>query len=155
MTPTADLYDVHGEALHVCELPLVDLGGRRQVQGAIATVKCHEDNSKVREAVSEPGAGRVLVVDGGGSRRYALLGDNLAAKALANGWAGVLVHGVIRDAAIIGQMDLWVRALGTVPRKTVKRGGGHRDLPVRFGGAVFTPGAELVADEDGVVVLPG
>lgn len=155
MTPTADLYDIHEEALQVCELPLRDFGGRRRVQGPIATIKCHEDNSRVREAVAEPGQGRVLVVDGGGARGYALLGDNLARKALENGWAGVLIHGVIRDAAIVGQMDLWVRALGTIPRKTAKRGEGLRDLTVRFGGATFTPGATLVADEDGVVVLPG
>ncbi|MCA9544041.1 MAG: ribonuclease E activity regulator RraA [Myxococcales bacterium] len=155
MTPTADLYDIHLEALQVCELPLLDFGGRRRVQGPLATLKCHEDNSRVREALAEPGQGRVLVIDGGGSRRYALLGDNLAQMAVENGWAGVLVHGVIRDAAVIARMDLWVRALGTVPRKTAKRGEGQRDLPVRFGGATFAPGATLVADEDGVVVLPG
>ena len=111
-----------------------------------------EDNSRVREAVAEPGLGRVLVVDGGGSTRRAMLGDQLAALAVANGWAGVVVHGVIRDSEAIGGMDLGVKALGTVPLKTDKRGQGVRDVPVVFGGVTLRPGDWLAADADGVVV---
>ena len=119
--------------------------------GKISTIKCFEDNSLVREAVAEPGEGRVLVVDAGGSRRCAMLGDLLAAKAVENGWAGVLMNGLIRDSADIARMDLGVKALGTHPLKSVKKGVGERDVEVRFSGVRFVPGAYLYADEDGVI----
>ncbi len=153
---TADLYDAHGDAVQVmAPNALADFGGVRAAAGPIATVRCYEDNSRVREAVGEPGDGRILVVEGGGSRRFALLGDRLAQLAVDNGWAGVVVHGVIRDAAVIGQMPLLVRALGTIPRKTEKRGEGQRDVEVRFLDVTFRPGAWLYADADGVVVADG
>lgn len=148
---TADLSDAHPEAA-IAEPVFRDLGGRTRFAGPIATVRAHEDNSLVRAALAEPGAGRVLVVDGGGSLRCALLGDRLAALAVENGWSGVLVHGCIRDSAAIATMDLGVKALGTHPRRTEKRGAGERDVPVRFAGATFRPGAWLYADSDGVLV---
>jgi regulator of ribonuclease activity A len=151
---TADLCDVHGEAARVVATPLRDFGGRRRFAGIVTTLKLHEDNALVRAALSTAGEGRVLVIDGGGSTRSALVGDQLAALAVENGWAGVVVHGAIRDAEAIGGLDLGVKALTTCPRKSAKKGWGERDVPVTFGGVTFTPGEWLAADADGVVVLP-
>lgn len=151
---TADLCDDHEGTVRVLDLPLRDYGGRIDFHGPVSTVRALEDNSRVREAVAEPGEGRVLVVDGGGSTRRSMLGDNLAAMAVKNGWAGVVVHGVIRDTDAIGQLALGVKALGTCPRKTDKLGQGLRDVVLEFGGIVIRPGEWLYADGDGVVVLP-
>jgi len=150
---TTDLCDAHEDA-RVLDLQLGDFGGRLMFHGPVSTVRALEDNSRVREAVAEPGAGRVLVIDGGGSTRRAMLGDLLAAKAVENGWAGVVVHGVIRDSEVIAGLDLGVKALGTCPRKTDKLGQGLRDVPLHFGGIAIAPGDWLYADEDGVVLLP-
>lgn len=149
---TCDLCDRHDAQVRVLELPLRDYGGRIGFDGIVSTIKAYEDNSLVRDAVAEPGNGRVLVIDGGGSLRRSMLGDLLAAKALENGWAGVVVFGAIRDSAAIGAMALGVKALGTCPRKTDKLGQGLRDVPVRFGGLVIRPGEWLCADADGVVL---
>lgn len=148
---TADLCDEFGGSVQICDPGLSSFGGRARFSGRISTIKCFEDNSLVREAVAEPGDGRVLVVDAGGSLRCAMLGDLLAAKAVDNGWSGVVMNGLIRDSADIAQMDLGVKALGTHPLKSVKKGVGERDVPVRFAGVNFVPGAYLYADEDGIV----
>jgi regulator of ribonuclease activity A len=121
----------------------------------VVTVKCFEDNSLVREALGEDGRDKVLVVDGGGSLRCALLGDQLAELAVANAWAGVIVNGCIRDSTQVATMDLGVLALATHPRKSIKHGHGHRDLRVRFAGVYFDPGSQLYCDADGIVVAPG
>ena len=118
-------------------------------------MRCFEDNTLVKAAVESPGDGRVLVVDGGGSRRRALFGDRLGAAAVKNGWAGVIVYGCIRDSAELGRMDLGIRALGTMPLRSEKRGEGERDVPVRFAGVTFRPGEYAYVDEDGVVVSHG
>lgn len=152
---TCDLCDRHDAQVRVLELPLRDYGGRIGFDGIVSTIKAYEDNSLVRDAVAEPGNGRVLVIDGGGSLRRSMLGDLLAAKALENGWAGVVVFGAIRDSAAIGAMALGVKALGTCPRKTDKLGQGLRDVPVWFGGLVIRPGEWLCADADGVVLADG
>ncbi|MBU8975684.1 MULTISPECIES: ribonuclease E activity regulator RraA [unclassified Lysobacter] len=149
---TCDLCDLHDAQVRVVDLPLMDFGGRIAFNGVVSTVKAFEDNSRVREAVEEPGQGRVLVIDGGGSTRRAMLGDLLAAKAAENNWAGVVVFGVIRDSDAIGVIDLGVKALGTCPRKTDKLGAGERDVDVEFGGVRIRAGDWLCADEDGVVV---
>jgi regulator of ribonuclease activity A len=157
---TTDLCDAH-PGVQVAEPVLRHFGGRRQFSGPVATVLCLEDNSRVREAVGEPGAGRVLVVDGGASMQCALLGDLLGEKAVANGWAGIVVNGCVRDSVRLGQLALGVMALATHPRKSEKRGHGDRDVPVRFGGVTFHPGDRLYADDDGLIVsatelaLPG
>lgn len=148
---TSDLCDAH-DGVRVLDLPLRDYGGRAAFCGQVSTVRALEDNSRVREAVAEPGAGRVLVIDGGGSTRRALLGDLLAAKAVENGWAGVVIHGVLRDSAAIARLDLGVKALGTCPRKTDKLGQGLRDVPLQFGGVEIRPGDWLYADGDGVIL---
>ncbi|WP_242109397.1 ribonuclease E activity regulator RraA [Luteimonas aquatica] len=152
MTGTCDLCDAHGDAARVLALPWRDYGGRIAFSGQVSTVQALEDNSKVREAVAEAGGGRVLVVDGGGSLRRAMLGDLLAEKAAANGWAGVVVVGAIRDSAAIGRLALGVKALGTCPRKTDKRDQGLREVAVEIGGVAVRPGDWLYADEDGVIV---
>jgi regulator of ribonuclease activity A len=149
---TADLCDDHGDHVQVCEPVFHAYGGRRAFQGPISTVFCFEDNSRVKEAVESRGDGRVLVVDGGGSRRRALLGDKLGLAAVNNGWAGIIIHGCIRDSAELARMDLGVRALGTVPMRSEKRGAGERDVPVRFAGVTFRPGEFVYVDEDGIIV---
>lgn len=151
---TADLYDEFGDRLQVCAPGLGDFGGRRAFAGPVETVRCHEDNSRVRECVARPGNGRVLVVDGGGSLRCALLGDILAQKAVDNGWSGVIIHGCIRDAADIAAMPLGVKALATIPRKSIRLDRGETGIPISFLGVDFFPGDQLYADEDGIVVLP-
>ena len=148
---TADLCDEFSTVLQICEPGFISFGGRARFSGQISTIKCFEDNSMVREAVSEPGAGRVLVVDAGGSKRCAILGDMLVAKAASNGWSGVLMNGMVRDSVDIAKMDLGVMALGTHPLKSEKRGVGERDVAVCFAGVSFAPGEYLYADEDGVV----
>lgn len=149
---TADLCDAHEAQIQVLALPWIDLGGRRAFRGRISTIKAYEDNSRVREAVAEPGRGRVLVVDAGGSLARAMLGDLLAARAVENGWEGVVLVGAIRDSAAIATMDLGVKALGRCPRKTDKRGEGLRDVAVEIAGVRVEPGAWLYSDADGVLV---
>jgi regulator of ribonuclease activity A len=157
---TTDLCDAHPD-VQVAEPVLRHFGGQARFAGKVATVLCLEDNSKVREAVGEPGTGRVLVVDGGGSLQCALLGDLLGDKAVANGWSGVIVNGCVRDTGRLGQLRLGVMALAAHPRRSEKRGHGDRDVPVRFAGVTFHPGDHVYADEDGVIVssaplvLPG
>jgi regulator of ribonuclease activity A len=149
---TADLCDAYEDKLAVVSPMFRSYGGRSAFGGPISTLKIFEDNSFVRKAVESAGNGRVLVIDGGASMRCALVGDQLAELAVRNGWAGIIVHGCIRDSKAIGDMDLGVFALGTHPRKTVKRNVGEAELPVTFGGVTFVPGHHVYADEDGVIV---
>jgi regulator of ribonuclease activity A len=149
---TAELCDGHEQQLQVCEPILRHFGGREEFQGEIVTLKCIEDNSLVREALSGPGHSKVLVVDGGGSLRCALLGDRLAALAVQNGWAGIVINGCIRDSAAIADMDIGVMALATHPRKSVKLGCGRRNQQVSFAGVYFTPGDYLYCDADGILL---
>ncbi len=149
---TADLCDDFDAEVHVAAPIFRAFGGNAAFCGPIATVKVFEDNVLVKTALSEPGVGRVLVVDGGGSLRCALVGDQIAALAVKNGWSGVIVWGCIRDSAAIAPMALGIRALATHPRKSVKQGAGYRDVPVQFADVTWTPGAWVYADVDGVVV---
>ncbi|HWI83309.1 ribonuclease E activity regulator RraA [Ramlibacter sp.] len=154
MTPkTSDLCDACEGAL-ACALPLRGWGRRRAFAGAIRTIRCHEDIALMRDVVGQPGRGNVLVIDGGGSLARALFGDVMAGLAVRNGWAGLVINGAIRDGVEIDAMDIGVKALGTVPRRGERTGAGAVDVPVSFGGITFTPGQRLVADEDGVIVLP-
>lgn len=149
---TTDLCDDHSDHLAIATPLFRDFGGRRQFHGPISTVKVFEDNSLVRAALEEPGEGRVLVVDGGGSMRCALLGDNLAEMGRQNGWAGIVVYGCIRDSADLADMDIGVKALNTHPLKSVKKGEGERDASVTFAGITVRAGSYLYADEDGIIV---
>lgn len=151
---TADLYDDHGDRLSVLTLPWVDLGGQPRFAGPVRTIRALEDNSRVREAVATPGDGAVLVVDGGGSMARAMVGDRLARLAVENGWVGIVVYGCVRDARILRTLPLGIRALGTQPRKTVKRDQGVADAPIEIAGVRIEPGMWVYADEDGVVVAP-
>ncbi len=148
---TTDLIDAH-EELQSCELQFRNFGKPTHFSGAIRTVRCRHDNALVKRVLGEPGRGMVLVVDGAGSLWSALLGDMIAASALAQGWAGVLIHGAVRDSAALSTLALGVKALGTNPRRSAKRGDGEIDVVVQFGGVSFTPGHHLYSDQDGVVV---
>ena len=148
---TPDLSDAAPEA-RALELQLFNYGAVHQFSGQVVTIKCHEDNSLVKACVEETGNGRVIVVDGGGSMRRSLLGDMLAEKAASNGWAGLVIHGVIRDVDQIGETALGVQALGTCPVKTEKLGMGQRDIPINVGGVDIEPGDYLYADNNGVLV---
>lgn len=152
MEKTADLCDRLGEQARVAEPGLRSFGGVQAFQGPVATVRVHEDNVLVCQALEEPGRGRVLVVDGGGSLRCALLGDRLARLALANGWAGVVVHGCVRDVTELARLPLGILALAAHPRKSGKAGTGERDVELRFASLTFRPGDWLVADEDGLLL---
>ena len=157
LPPTCDLCDRHkadiSGAFRVLPPPWLDFGGLAAFQGEVSTVQCFEDNSRVKDAVESPGHGRVLVVDGGGSLRRALLGGNLAAAAAKNGWAGLVIHGAVRDRAELRQALTGIKALASVPMATERRGEGRRDLPIAIHGIAIRPGDWLVADEDGIVVL--
>jgi regulator of ribonuclease activity A len=149
---TTDLCDAHEDKVHVVAPMFCSYGGKTSFHGPMATLKLFEDNSFVRKALESPGQGRVLVIDGGGSLRRALVGDQLAELGVKNGWAGIVVYGCIRDSAAIGRMPIGVFALATHPLKTEKRNVGQADITVTFGGVSFTPGHWLYADADGVIV---
>lgn len=150
---TADLADREGPAVRSCDLQFRDLGGRTAFAGRIRTVRCSQDNALLKSVLGEDGDGRVLVVDGGGSLHTALIGDLIAEIGRSHGWSGVVVHGVVRDAAVLGGMDFGVKALGTNPRKSTKTGDGAVDEVVELGGVRFVPGETVVCDQDGIVVV--
>ncbi len=149
---TADLSDAFPDAGTISTVRFRAFGRRRRFCGPISTIRCPRDNSRVREAVAEPGEGRVLFIDGGMATDCALLGDQLAQRAADNGWAGVIVRGCIRDSALIDQMDIGVLAIGTCPRKTIKRGLGDRDVPLYLPECRVFPGDQAYVDGDGIVV---
>ena len=149
---TADLCDEFGDEVHVAHPIFRDWGGVERFAGPISTLRVHEDNALVRQAFETDGRGRVLVVDGGGSLRTALVGGNLAALAQKNGWAGMVVHGCVRDAVELAASQVGIKALAAVPRRSAKDGAGARDVEVTFAGVTFVPGHWLYADQDGVVM---
>lgn len=147
-----DICDQFLDEIGVLEPLFSDFGGRRRFHGQIATVGCFEDNSLVGASVRAAGHGRVLVVDGGGSLRRALLGDLLAGEAFRNGWQGLVINGAVRDVEILATIDIGVKALAACPVKTEKRGAGERGLVLHFAGVSIEPGHWLYADANGVVV---
>ncbi len=149
---TADLIDRYGDSLQSCDVQFRQFGGRSRFAGRIRTVRCHQDNVLIRRVLSEPGEGRVLVVDGGGSLHTSLVGDMVAGLGQGNGWAGLVINGAVRDVVALRRLDIGVKALGSNPRKSAKAGAGEVDVPVSFGGVRFEPGAYLYSDEDGIVV---
>ncbi len=158
---TCDLCDAHKQdaegggdsGFRVLPPVFREFGGRTRFAGPVATVKCHEDNTAVKALLESPGDGRVLVVDGGGSLRRALIGGNIGASAARNGWAGVVVDGCVRDAAELAACDVGIRALALMPLPTDRRQDGRRDVPVQVQGVWIHPGDWLYADADGIVVL--
>lgn len=149
---TADLCDAFAPDLQLVEPLFRDYGGTSSFAGPIETVRVMDDNALVRQVLEAPGKGQVLVVDGGGSLRSALIGGRLAALARANGWGGLVVNGCIRDAAETRGIPIGIRALNTSPMRSGKSGAGERAVRVRFAGVAFTPGHFLYADEDGVIL---
>lgn len=149
---TADISDEFANQLQVADNIFKHYGKKQTFQGTITTVKVFEDNVLVKAALEKDGTGKVLVVDGGGSMRCALLGDNVAALIEKNNWNGVLIYGCIRDSEDINEMDVAVRALGTHPFKSIKKGQGDENISVHFAGIVFKPGQYLYADADGIMI---
>ncbi|MBJ7385280.1 MAG: ribonuclease E activity regulator RraA [Mycolicibacterium sp.] len=150
---TADLVDDIYPDVRSCDLQLRDLGGVTTFAGPITTVKCFQDNALLKSVLSEPGNGGVLVIDGDGSLHTALVGDVIAGIAKESGWAGLIVHGAVRDASTLRTIEIGIKALGTNPRKGTKTGEGDRDVAVTFGGVTFNPGEIAYCDEDGIVVV--
>lgn len=150
---TADLCDRLGARARVCHAPWRSYGGRAAASGTIATLQCLDDAALLRAQLAEPGRGRILVVDGGASLRTAILGDRMAQLALDSGWAGLVIHGAVRDVARLRTMDIAVLALGHVPQRGGRTGAGRQGVALCFGEAVFRPGDFVGLDEDGVVVL--
>jgi regulator of ribonuclease activity A len=149
---TADLCDEFAGELEVCLVQFRTFGGRKSFSGEIQTVSTYEDVALVRQCLEQPGQGRVLVVDGGGSTRSALLGDRLSTKAIENGWAGILVFGAVRDTEALATMNLGVMALGVVPARGTFNGTGVIGASFQVGGVEFAPGRFIYCDMDGVVV---
>jgi len=149
---TPDLCDEYSDSIQVAEPIFSHFGLRQRFSGKVATVKCFEDNSLVAETVATPGSGRVLVVEGGGSLRRSLLGDNLARKAIENGWHGIVIYGAIRDVEEIATMQIGILAIASVPRKTEKLGQGQSNVSITFAGVTINPGDHIYADRTGVVV---
>lgn len=149
---TSDLSDSSNGRLRVCELQFRQFGGVDAMVGRIRTVLCADDSVLVKRVIEEDGHGQVLVVDGGASMRCALFGEKSAHAALANGWAGVIVHGAVRDVGALASIPLSVKALGSSPRRAHQHGTGAVDVPVVFGGVSMAPGEQLWSDLDGVVV---
>jgi regulator of ribonuclease activity A len=150
---TTDLCDEFGDKARVLAPIFQDLGGRNDFTGEAVTVKCFEDNSRIKELSLGPGTGKILVVDGGASDRCALLGDVIAEDLVKNGWAGVLIYGYVRDRAVLEKLPIAIKALGTSPRKSVKRSEGQVGDLVAFAGHTIASGDRLYGDDDGVVIL--
>lgn len=152
LLPTADVVDAHPGDFQSLALQLRSFGTVRLFGGLAHTIRCHEDNALVRQELSTPGEGRVLFIDGGGSVCAALVGDQIAGLAVMNEWAGIIVHGAIRDSAVINTMAIGVKALGTNPMKSSKTGSGEIGATLTIAGGSVRPGALVIADDDGVLV---
>jgi len=150
---TPDLCDAYPDLVRVLEPIFKNYGGRSSFGGEIVTVKCFEDNSVVKENAGKAGQGKVMVVDGGGSLKKALLGDLIAETALNNGWEGFIVYGCIRDVEPISNMQIGVKALNSIPLKTQRKGKGENNVKINFGGVTFNPGEYIYADTTGIIVL--
>ncbi|WP_312126433.1 ribonuclease E activity regulator RraA [Brevundimonas sp.] len=149
---TADLCDAHPDKVKVCQTAFRSFGKISAFCGPIHTLSVLDDNALVRATLERPGKGAVLVVNGGGSLKRALVGDNLAKLAIDNGWAGIIVNAAIRDSAVIDTMDVGIKALGTTPLRSDRDGIGEQDIPTSFGGVIFRPEDWVYADADGVIV---
>ncbi len=149
---TADLVDEHSDIVKSCEAQFRQYGGRARFHGPIRTLETTEDNALIKQTLSTPGNGAVLVIDGGGSMRCALVGDLIAGLGQKNGWAGLVIWGAVRDTATLATLDIGVKALGSNPWRSSKNGTGRVDVPVRFGSVQFRPGDWLYSDEDGILV---
>ena len=153
--PTCNLYDEHLDVARVPIVSFLNLGGERQFCGTVVTVKCFEDNSRIKELVAMEGKGKVMLVDGGGSQRCALVGDVLADEARRRGWEGIIVFGSVRDRTALSKLSLGVMALAVTPRKSVRRGEGQVDIPIQIGDIWCKSGDVVYGDDDGILFLNG
>jgi regulator of ribonuclease activity A len=151
--PTADLVDEIGEDVRSCDVQFRQFGARTEFAGPVTTVRCFQDNALLKSVLSEPGDGRVLVIDGDSSLHTALVGDVIAELGRSNGWAGLIINGAVRDATTLRTLDIGIKALGTNPRKSTKTGAGERDVVIDLGGVEFRPGDVAFSDDDGIVVV--
>lgn len=151
---TSDLCDRFGDNVQVCRAPMNSYGGRSSASGLIACLRCFEDAALLRDRLEQPGDARILVIDGGASRRVAIFGDNMARLAIENGWAGVVINGMVRDVNTLQSMDIAVLAVGHVPMRGGRSGLGEEDIELAFGDAVFAPGQFICIDRDGLVISP-
>ena len=149
---TTDLSDAYDGELYHLAPGYSDFGGRVRFHGPVKTLLTDNDNTKLRAAVEQAGEGRVLVVDGGGSMSCALFGGKLAQLAAQNGWAGIVIHGCVRDRAELAAENVGIKALASHPKKSQKNDGGTYDVALTFGGVTVQPGDWLYADEDGVLI---
>lgn len=149
---TPDLCDQYESQVRLLDLPLQNFGMRSAFWGQIVTVRCYHDNSKVKEVLSQPGQGKVLVVDGHGSCQKALMGDQVAILAIENGWEGVIIYGAVRDVVAMSQMELGVKALGTSPFRPEKRGAGEVNVTLTVQKQMVLPGDYLYADWNGILL---
>lgn len=154
MISTTDLCDEHGDVVQIATPDFTNYGGKRSFAGFIATVKVLEDNVLMRAILEQPGEGRVLIVDGGGSTRCALMGDMIANLAHKNGWSGIILNAAIRDVDALSEIGIGIRALAAHPKKSGKQGTGESNIVVQFAGVHFNPGDWLVCDTDGIVIVP-
>lgn len=151
---TPDLCDLYPALVRIAEPLFRNYGGRRSFGGEVVTIRCFEDNSFVKETAGKPGQGKVMVVDGGGSVRKALLGDLIAETAFKNGWEGLIIYGAVRDVDAIESLDLGVMAIASIPLRTERKGLGEMNVPVTFAGVTFSPGEYVYADSTGILVSP-
>ena len=151
---TPDLCDENPETVSVVAPIFNTYGGKSAFGGEIVTVKCFEDNTVVKARAAEDGAGKVMVVDGGGSMRCALVGDMIAANAMKNGWLGLIIFGCIRDVDAISTLDIGVQALNSMPIRSVRQNRGELNVEISFGGVTFKPGEYVYADNNGVIISP-
>ncbi len=151
---TPDLCDENPELVTVVAPMFTNYGGRRAFGGEVLTVKCFEDNSVVKAQAAEDGTGKVMVVDGDGSMRCALLGDMIAENAMKNGWLGIIIYGCVRDVDAIAALDIGIQALNSMPIKSVRQGRGDLNIDISFGGVTFRPGEFVYADNNGVIISP-
>lgn len=149
---TPDLCDANPEKIQIVEPIFNNYGGKSSFGGEIVTIKCYEDNSRVKETAATSGTGKVMVVDGGGSLNKALLGDLIAESAMNNGWQGFIIYGCIRDVEPISSMEIGVKALNSTPLKTQRKGEGEKNISVSFGGVTFNPGEYVYSDKTGIIV---
>lgn len=149
---TPDLCDAYPDHVRVLQPLFRSYGHKTRFYGRAVTVKCFEDNSRVKELAEADGRGKVMVVDGGGSLRKALMGDLIAAKAVENGWEGCIIYGCIRDVEMIANMVIGIKALNSIPLKTERKGEGEVAIPVTFAGQTIQPGQYIYADENGIIV---
>jgi len=149
---TADLCDDNSEDVRVLAPMMRNFGAKSAFGGEIVTIKCFEDNTLVKEHAANDGTGKVMVVDGGGSLRCALLGDMIAENAVKNNWQGLVIYGCVRDVDALAELDLGVQALASIPIKSKRMGRGDLNIDLHFGGIQFKAGEYIYADNNGVIV---